>query len=88
MDSGKGNIMNRKIKSNIRDKNFTFNNTEEAKISTQQTYKEKKMNEIQEHRRKALLGNKQERMQVTTMYKNECVQLDNARQQKMAFERQ
>ena len=33
MDSTKGNIMNRPVKTNIRDKNFTYQQNEEQKIS-------------------------------------------------------
>ena len=35
MEASKGNIMNRPIKSNIRDKNHTHNGMEESKQSTE-----------------------------------------------------
>ena len=36
---GKGNIMNRPVKSTIRDKNFTYQQNEEQKMSMQESYK-------------------------------------------------
>ena len=68
MEGGKGNIMNRPVKSNIRDKNFSYQQNEEKKANMQESYKLQKMQQIQEHRAKALNGNKQERLQVTKMY--------------------
>ena len=54
--------MSRKpVIADIRDKNHTFNAKEEEKQNTNVSLKEQKMNDISEHRRMALLGNKQER---------------------------
>ena len=77
----KGNIMNRGVKSNIRDKNFTFQSQEEVKDITHGSYKEKKMNEISEHRRMALLGNRQERVALTQKFQEQTKHLNQARQQ-------
>ena len=42
------------------------------------------MNQITEHRTKAILGNKQERLQITQAYKAEAMVLDGHRQNKIA----
>ena len=65
---GKSNILNRPIKT-IRNRNFTYADNEETKVSSNASYKEKKMNEITEHRRIAILGNKTEKLALTQRYK-------------------
>ena len=79
MQSSKGNIINRPIKQNIRNRNFTYADNEESKVSSSATYKEQKMNEITEHRRVAILGNKTEKLALTQRYKAEANDLIQAR---------
>ena len=42
------------------------------------------MNEIHEHRRMALLGNRQEKMVITNKYQQESMQLDSAKKAQQA----
>ena len=42
------------------------------------------MNEIHEHRRMAILGNKQEKMVITNKYQQESMQLDKAKKAQQA----
>ena len=46
MEGGKGNIMNRPVKSNIRDKNFSYQQNEEKKANMQESFKLQKMQQI------------------------------------------
>ena len=79
--------MSRKpVNTDIRDKNFTFNAKEEEKQNTNVSLKEQKMNEISEHRRMALLGNKQERAQITDKYMYQAKNFDNARKTQKQIE--
>ena len=59
MDYSKGNIMNRMPKQHIiRDKNYTLNQNEELKTVEKVSFKEQKLQEIAEHRRKILIGSR------------------------------
>ena len=77
MESKQG-ILNRPVK-NFRDKNLTYGSVEEVKGEVTMSLKEKKMQEITEHRKMAIMGNRQEKLQITNKYNQHCMQLDNAR---------
>ena len=53
--------MNRKPKQ-IRDRNFTFNEKQEAVEHIHKNYKEQKLNEVTQHRKMAFLGNRQDKI--------------------------
>ena len=53
--------MNRPIKATIRDKNHTHSSFEENKQSVENQFRMQKLNQITEHRTKAILGNKAEK---------------------------
>ena len=82
MEKSKGNILNRPVRI-IRDKNHTYNQNEESKNVQAEQFKVQKMKQISAYRTKAIMGNKQERLQVTKMYQNECSFLDNAKKEKV-----
>ena len=70
MDIPKGNIMNQKPKcKNIRDKNFSLGESEITAKDKYISYKEQKLNQIAEHRRKALLGSRADQKQLQQEYK-------------------
>ena len=84
---GTSNIMSRKPQVNqVLDKNHTWNTKEEEKQTTTMSLKEKKMHEISEHRRMALLGNKQERAAITDKYMTQAKNFDNARKTQKQIE--
>ena len=81
MISNKGNIMNRKPKQ-VRDKNHTFQQQQETQFETQQSYKEQKLQQITQHRKMAILGGKQEKLQLQQAYQKEAQQLIQYQQTK------
>ena len=79
--------MNRKPKM-VRDKNHTFSQQQESQYETQQMYKEQKLQQITAHRKMAILGGKQEKLQLQETYKQEAKKLMDYQQQKKQMQRQ
>ena len=61
----RGNIINRPVKATIRNKNYSLMDQEETKVSSTMSLKEKKMIEVAEYRRRAIMGNKMEKISIT-----------------------
>ena len=87
ISGGKGNIMNRPVKKSIRDKNQSLQLFEEEKQSLQVQFKQVKLNEITERRYKANMGNKSERKEISSAFKNEAMIFDQKRQEVKAHSR-
>ena len=63
----------------IRDKNFNYNEAEEAKERQVVNHKETKLNQIHEYRRAAILGNKSERAMISKQFMEQAKQLDTVK---------